>query len=364
MSGAIGSTPNPSANRMLEAAQQGEARLATGPRATGEVKPANSVIDAGTGRIEDMIKKLNEAVLSLIAMFGQATGAAPNPNAGYRAEGNAPPPSPEQQLADYGAKKAAYDASQSYDKAVAGKEGELKAITALASLFPVLPPPFQPRPLDAASLAAIATDPYCTLEQREAAQFYLDRPAELRNLQLAAKETSGGSKAEVTAQDLGIRHSKLFAELLELKANPVAKAPDPGPMPTRPEPGAGNRPVSENAPRENAAVPAPESRTVPNPAVGSPDTVGGMPLERAVERIGRKRDSIEDQIDGLTKKLAALDPESPSFRKDSTELDRQIKSLASIESMLNNLESMLRQTIDNIIKMRHDMAMNSVRHIG
>jgi hypothetical protein len=32
--------------------------------------------------------------------------------------------------------------------------------------------------------------------------------------------------------------------------------------------------------------------------------------------------------------------------------------------MLMNMENMLRQTIDNIIKMRHDMAMNAIRHLG
>jgi hypothetical protein len=366
---------------MIDRANEGNPQLPTGGmKATGEVRQSNSVVDGGNAKLEDQIKLLTETVLSLIKAFGQIAAGAPNPNAGYndtRTEGSTtpPPPSYEQQMGDYSTKKAAYDAAQADKKAAADKEAEMKALATIDDSFDRMVRPHQA--IDNGQLQAITKDVKgYTVQEREAAQYFLDHPEALGKLQKANSEFTGGSLEEITRADTIIRRGTAMAEFVKAKEKAAAAegVPDPGPAPTRPPPASGsNPPPANNAPPARNPPPAsvPSTDTPPNTGVGgtdrakpSADTISGTPLERAIQRTAQMRTSVEEQTDALVKQMSELDPKDPNYKKNTEELDRKIKSLASVETMLMNMENMLQQTIDNIIKMRQEMAMNAIRHLS
>lgn len=377
-SGAIGSNAsNLNAQRAQDAANQGDLSLPNGSlKATGELKQSNSVTNTNA-KLEEQIKLLSDTLMSVIQLLGQVLAGAPNPNGGYAehptTEGNKPPPPPsyEQQMADYNTKKAAYDAAQADKQAATDKEAEMKAIGTIADSFDRMVRPYQA--IDRGQLEAITKDVKgYTIEERTAAQYFLANPDALAKLQKAYGEFNGGSLEEITRGDTIIRRGTAMAELLQAKQKAAAAegVPHPGPEPKKPETATEPKPTTGGTEPTGGADRGSRTGESGTNVGGTErtsqgaDTLSGDPLERAAQRISKKRDSIEDEIDLLTKKLAELDPNSPSFRKDSTELDRKIKSLANIEAMLNNLESMLRKTIDNIIAMRHDMAMNAINKIS
>lgn len=85
-------------------------------------------------------------------------------------------------------------------------------------------------------------------------------------------------------------------------------------------------------------------------------------LEDASKGIGVAREKVEKKISDLSDKFASLDPEKDRVKIAQTE--RQIQALTNLQTMLAQLEIQLFQMIQNMIKMRHDVAMNAIRHIN
>lgn len=85
-------------------------------------------------------------------------------------------------------------------------------------------------------------------------------------------------------------------------------------------------------------------------------------LEDASKGIGAAREKVEKKISDLSDKFASLDPEKDGVKIAQTE--RQIQALTNLQTMLAQLEIQLFQMIQNMIKMRHDVAMNAIRHIN
>jgi hypothetical protein len=407
-SNAIGNNAsNLNAHRALEAATQGDVSLPTGgPRSMGEVKQSNSVIDAGNAKLQEQLKALTDTVMSLIKCFSQILAGAPNPNDGYGQEAAKLPtgqtaatrgtsgatPSAQasssvsddfaRQNSEYNKQRNEVDAknkaidekNKSLDPQIADKENELKHSEVIMKNWAAMRynGAFSGNNLDEGQLRAIVSLPQLyTTEQREAAQYFIDNPDKYKDFAKTYMRSNGQGVDFLTESDFQGQRDRLNGEISALKGQrqgrleyppaPVLENPPPGTS-TGSSPGSNKTPGGGNAPPADDKTPGSGAGGTngPTPSV---DTIAGDPLERAAERIGKKRQSIEDQIDSLTQRLGELDPSSPEGRKEVTELDRKIKSLVSIEGMLNNLESMLRQTIDNIIKMRHDISMNVVNNI-
>jgi hypothetical protein len=88
------------------------------------------------------------------------------------------------------------------------------------------------------------------------------------------------------------------------------------------------------------------------------------PLEDSRDRIDDAKQDIDKQIDDKSALLAAEVAKGPDANQATiSKLNRDIQKLTNTETSLTQLSNQLEQMIQNIANMRHETAMNAVRHI-
>jgi hypothetical protein len=214
----------------------------------------------------------------------------------------------------------------------------------------------------------LGTDKQFTKEEVLAARYFSDNPSRLHALNTMYVRADGSGANHCTRSDLENWLTVKQAEIDSLKAKkqehlaaPVPPVPPAAALATTEA--ASTRHVTPTT-TANTHNDDPTATTQETDAAPPTEPPTGSALERALARVDIMRDRIETTIDAKTSKMQDLITADPEKNKEQiSTLEREIKALSRQESMLTNLESMLEQMIQNIIKMRHDQAMNAIRHI-
>lgn len=288
------------------------------------------------------------------------------------------------------AKNKAIDAHNAgLDPKIAAKEEEIKQSAVIRDNFDKMKFGWGQNQINEGMLKTITQFPGYSAEQKAAAQYFLDNPKKFEDFCRTYVQAGGFGYDSITGSDMGGQFERLDRELAELKSQRQTRLEYPPapvleqPLPPPPPPIAGGHSVAPPPPSAGTNPPKPPEGAKPPEGVKSPEgakppegvkapselvlpfpTLSGSSLEQASQRIANQRARVEHEIDNLAAQMAALDPASATYKTDAEAIDRKMKKLASVDSVLTNMESMLQTLIDNIIKMRHELAMNAIRKIG